>query len=35
MHHNAVSELKDLEREDGTGEEDEGEREKRELDDVV
>lgn len=35
VHHNAVSELEDLEGEDGAGEEDEREREKRELDDVV
>lgn len=35
MHHHTIPELKDLKREDSAGEEDEGEREQRKLDDVV
>lgn len=35
VHHNSVPELEDLEGKDGAGEEDEWEREKRELDEVI
>lgn len=35
VHHDAVAELEDLERENGAGEEDKREREERELHDVV
>lgn len=35
VHHDAVTELEDLEREDSAGEENEREREERKLDDVI
>lgn len=35
MHHHPIPELKDLQREDGPGEQNQGKRKERELDDVI